>query len=233
MLIYTTAMLLIPYADANGAVYHGLWLNGNNLSAWIDHSILGANHVYSKSLPFNSDPEGILTTLPAISTCLSGVLVGIYLQQARNNSIDLAKQVAFLSIIGIIGVVLGQLMHNWLPINKALWTPSYVILTSGFACIALAVCIYLVEIKKFRRWSAPFLVFGVNSIAFFMFSGIIGRLLMMIQYQDMAIKTWLYQSIYLPTFGPLNGSLAFALSFLIISYLVMHWMYRNNIIWKV
>ena len=138
-----------------------------------------------------------------------------------------------LSIIGIIGIVIGDSMQSWIPINKALWTPSYVLLSSGFACLTLAICIYLIDIKKLQGWSAPFVVFGANSIAFFMFSGVVGRLLVIVPMNDMPIKTWIYNTFYLPVFGQLNGSLAFALSFLLISYFVMHWMYRNNIFWKV
>jgi len=233
LLVYTASMSLIPYVDGNGDVYQGLWIKGNNLSAWIDHHILGTAHVYSKTTPFSFDPEGLFSSLPAISTCLTGVLVGIYLQHSKKKELSLHHQVKIFIIVGVIGVAVGQTLHYWLPINKTLWTPSYVLLSSGFACIALAVCIYLVDIKKSRSWGAPFVVFGANSIAFFMFAGIIGRLLVIIPMNGIPIKAWIYNSFYLPALGPINGSLAFAISFLIVSYLAMHWMYRNNIFWKV
>jgi len=233
MVIYTVLMQFMPYSDDAGVVYQGLWLKGNNFSAWLDHNLLGADHLYGKTSPFAYDPEGLLSTLPAIATCLSGVLVGHYLQRSRELSISLNQQVKQLLFIGLMAVIFGQLLHNWIPINKALWTPSYVILTSGLACVVLALCIYLLDIKHYKAWAAPFVVFGANSIAFFMFAGISGRLLLMIPVAGKPLKAWLYTSIYQPLFGELNGSLAFAISFLLVSYLLMLWMYRKNIFWKV
>ena len=233
LIAYTASMLLIPYMDASGETHQGLWNKGNNLSAWLDHNLLGANHVYNKSMLVSFDPEGILSSIPAIVTCLSGVLVGLYLKPSKHQAISLFSQVKNLSLVGLIGIISGELLDNWIPINKALWTASYVLLSSGFACLILALCIYLLDIKKFRRWSAPFVVFGANAIAFFMFSGVVGRLLVMITINEIPLKTWLYRNFYQPVFGDLNGSLAFALSFLLISYLVMLWMFRRNIFWKV
>jgi len=233
MLVYTVLMQFVPYADATGNIYQGLWIKGNNFSAWLDHNLLGAGHVYSQSSPFTSDPEGILSTLPAISSCLSGVLIGIYLQRSKERSRPLQSQMSTLLIIGISTVLAGQLLNLWIPINKPLWTPSYVLLSSGLACLVLAFCIYLIDIKQYRQWAAPFVVFGANAIAFYMFAGITGRLLIMIPVADTTLKAWIYSYLYTPLFGQLNGSLAFAISFLVVSYIVMHWMYRKNIFWKV
>ncbi len=233
MLIYTALMQFMPYSDEAGVVYQGLWLKGNNFSAWIDHNLLGVDHLYGKTSPFAYDPEGLLSTLPAIATCLSGVMVGNYLQQSRESATPLSQQVKQLLLIGIIAVIAGQLLHHWLPINKALWTPTFVILSSGLACLVMALCVYLLDIKQQQTWAAPFVVFGANSIAFYMFAGICARLLIMIPIAGKPLKVWLYNTIYVPVFGELNGSLAFAISFLLVSYLLMLWMYRNNIFWKV
>ncbi len=233
MLIYYALMQFMSYGDGAGNSYQGLWLEGNNFSAWLDHNLLGTSHVYSQTSPFVSDPEGLLSTLPAISSCLSGILVGNYLQQSKKQSRPLLSQVKLLLIVGILAVIFGQALSLWLPINKSLWTPSYVFLSSGLACLVLAVCIYFIDIKHYRSWSAPFVVFGANAIAFYMFAGITARLLIMIPVADSTLQTWLYNYIYAPVFGQLNGSLAFAFSFLLISYIVMHWMYRKSIIWKV
>jgi len=232
MLVYTAMMQFMPYSDETGEVYQGLWIKGNNFSAWLDHTLLGADHLYGKTSPFAYDPEGLFSTLPAIATCLSGVMLGNYLQQSRESSKPLIKQVKQLLLIGIIAFISGELLHHWVPINKALWTPSYVILSSGLACMTLALCIYLLDIKGYQIWAAPFVVFGANAIAFFMFAGISGRLLIMIPVADQPLKAG-YNILYEPLLGELNGSLAFAISFLLVSYILMLWMYRKNIFWKV
>ena len=233
LVVYSILMQFLPYTDLQGNSFQGLLIKGNNLSAWLDTSLLGSNHVYGKTQPFSYDPEGLLSSVPAVATCLSGILTGLYFQTTTKHSVRLLHQVFVLSVVGFISIGLGQLLSYWIPINKALWTASYVILSSGFACVSLAVCLYLVDIKNYRRWASPFVVFGANSIAFFMFAGITGRLLVMVPMGEVPVKTWLYDSFYQPIFGNLNGSLAFAISFLIVSYFVMHWMYRKQIFWKV
>ncbi|PCJ50197.1 MAG: DUF5009 domain-containing protein [Gammaproteobacteria bacterium] len=230
--IYGLMMLYLPYSDDTGQIYQGLLIKGNNLSAWFDQLVLGSDNVFAKTLPFSFDPEGLLSTLPAVATCLTGVLLGSYLQWAKSINIPLVKQVGLLSLIGIVTYISGELLQFVIPINKTLWTPSYVLMSSGLATLTLALFIYVIDIKKNRRWGAPFIVFGANAIAFFMFAGITGRLLVMIPVADTQLKNWLYQTIFAPSFGMLNGSLMFAISFLILSYILMHWMYRNNIFWK-
>ena len=139
----------------------------------------------------------------------------------------------YLAVFGLLSVALGLVWGMWFPINKALWTSSYVLLTSGFAAFILATFIYLLDLKQWRLWSAPFLVFGANSIAFFMFAGVVGRLVIMFKIGDVSAKAWLYMHVYQPLFGNVNGSLAYAISFLLLSYLVMLMMFRKHIFWKV
>jgi predicted acyltransferase len=231
LLMYWCALVMVPYQDNAGTEYHGLLEFGNNLSAWLDSQIFNAPHLYyATATPFAFDPEGLLSTLPAIATGISGLLVGNFLTQAKRVKRDKVK---FLLILGFLGVLLGELWHIILPINKALWTSSYVLLSSGYACLVLAILIYILDIKKRTVWSAPFVVFGANSIVFFMFSGILGRLLVMLPIENVSVKAWLYQHVFQVYFGMLNGSLIYALCFLALSYLCMYWLYRHNIFWKV
>ncbi|WP_299078217.1 DUF5009 domain-containing protein [uncultured Paraglaciecola sp.] len=231
LLGYWVAMAAIPYQDNLGNQYIGLLDYGNNLSAWLDSQLFAKTHLYySSAQPFAFDPEGVLSTLPAIVSGLSGVLVGQWLCIEKYSMEYKAK---FLALFGGGLLLLGLTWSQWLPINKALWTPSYVLLSSGWASLTLAALIYILDIYKLRLWSAPFLVFGANSIAFFMFAGVVGRLVIMFYVGDMSMKAWLFQHLYQPVFGNLNGSLAYALSFLVLSYLVMFAMYRRQIFWKV
>tara|TARA_R110002126_G_scaffold98045_14_gene228108 strand:+ start:1174 stop:2367 length:1194 start_codon:yes stop_codon:yes gene_type:complete len=228
--LYLAAMLYLPYQDAAGNEFRGLLLFGNSFAAWLDHSVLGVNHLYYRTAtPFAFDPEGLWSTLPAIASCLSGVLLAQWLQTDRT----LGQKIRGLLLPGVIAVWLAELWHFSLPVNKSLWTPSFVLLSSGYCAIALAACIWLCDVKRWRRWSAPFVVFGANAILFYMLAGVVARVLDMVRFADTSLKGWLFSEVFQPVFGNLNGSLAFALSFLALSYLLMHWCYRRGFIFKV
>jgi len=227
---YWALMQWAVYYDAEGQAYSGLFDFGNSYAAWIDNWVFGPAHVYyPDATPFPFDPEGILSTLPAVATCLSGIFAGQWL--AGNAS--LSRKTAVLAIVGVIGYIAGELLAYAVPINKALWTPSYVLMSSGLACLSLAACLFLIDMKGYKRWTAPFVVFGANSIAFYMFAGVLARILMMIPVGQTSLQGWTYTTVLQPLFGNYNGSLAFALLFLAISYVVMFGMYKRGIIWKV
>lgn len=228
--VYLLAMLFVPYQDAQGNQFRGLLLFGNSFAAWLDHTVLGAQHLYYRSAtPFAFDPEGLWSTLPAVASCLSGVLMAQWLQAERS----LVQKIRGLLLFGVVAVWLAELWHFSLPINKSLWTPSFVLLSSGYCAIALAACIWLCDVKGWRRWSAPFVVFGANAILFFMLAGIAGRLLGMLSVGQSSLHSWLFVRVYQPLFGNYNGSLAFAVSFLLLSYLLMHWCYKRGYLLKV
>jgi predicted acyltransferase len=228
--IYLAAMYKLPYHTQAGYEFVGLFEFGNSFAAWLDHSLLGPAHVYYRSAtPFAFDPEGLWSTLPAIVSCISGLLIAQWLQAERT----LVQKVRGLALCGVVAVWLAELWHFSLPINKSLWTPSFVLLSSGFCALALAACIWLCDIKRYRLWSAPFIVFGANAILFFMFAGVVARALGMLSIGSCSLHIWLYSTLYQPLFGNYNGSLAFALSFLALSYLVMYSCYKRGYIFKV
>jgi predicted acyltransferase len=231
LIVYWLALTLIPYSDPSGNHYLGLLDHGNNLSAWLDNTIFAAKHLYyGQAKPFAFDPEGLLSTLPAVATCLSGIMVGQWLMLTT-------KTIQFKSLglfsIGLLFIIFAELLAPYFPINKALWTSSYVLLSSGYACAVLGILLWIIDLRNYKNWTAPFIVFGANSIAFFMFAGIVARILIMIPVAETSLKGWLYQTLYQPVFGNINGSLAFAISFLIVSYLVMLQLYKKGIFWKV
>ncbi|MGO2011846.1 acyltransferase family protein [Pseudoalteromonas sp.] len=230
LVFYGAAMLYLPYTLPNGESVSGLWLHGNNLSAWLDSLILGARHVYyGTAEPFPFDPEGLLSTLPAVASALSGILCAIYLNHEKN----LKKQVKILLLLGIIAIVSGYSLSYLTPINKALWTPSYVLLSSGFAMLSYALCSTILDIYKVRLWSAPFLVFGANAILFFMFAGVIARIVIIIPVGESSLKGVFFTKVLQPLFGNYLGSFAFSILFLFISYVVMYTCYKRGIFWKV
>jgi len=228
--VYAVAMLYLPYPLPNGDVVNGLWLHGNNLSAWIDNAVLGSHHVYyAKAQPLPFDPEGIFSTLPAIASALSGILAAVYLTKQT----DLKKQARVFILTGVLAVIAGYLISPLTPINKALWTPSYVLLSSGLAIITYAFCSAVLDIYKVRAWGAPFIVFGANAILFFMFAAILARLLIMIPVGDTSLKGLIYGSINTLITDNHLASFVFSLLFLAVSYGVMYGCYKKGIFWKV
>lgn len=228
--LYLAGMWYMPYHDSHGSQYIGLMEFGNSFAAWLDQLILGAQHVYYReATPFAFDPEGIFSTLPAIASCLSGVLAAQFLQ--TNHS--MSHKIRLLLLGGLIAVWAGLLWDSALPINKSLWTPTFVLLSSGYACLVLAACMWLCDVKGYRLWGAPFVVFGANAILFFMFAGVAARVLLMVPVGDGVLHTWLFNNVFEPAFGSMNGSLAFAISFLLVSYVLMHWCYKKGYIFKV
>ncbi len=130
-----------------------------NLAAWLDRKLF-MGHLYDKT----RDPEGILSTIPAIATTLIGVLTGYWLRSERSPG---AKAIRMLGA-GIVGLVAGEVWNLWFPINKNLWTSSFVLFSGGFALVFLAFLYWVLEIKKWRGiWTVPILVFGMNAIAGF------------------------------------------------------------------
>lgn len=229
LLSYTFALMHIPYSDGENT-YVGLLLSGNNLAAFIDHVTFNSAHLYYQNAqPFAFDPEGILSTLPAVVSGLSGVVVGRWWLQ-QNSVFQFAQKLMVLGVVlTFSGLVLGEL-H---PINKALWTAPFVLLTTGLACIVFALLTYCLDLKQWRLWSAPFVVFGANSLLFFMFAGIVARLLLMISIGEQSLKAWMFSRVYQPLFGDYLGSLMYAIVFLLISYSLFYALYKRRIFWKV
>lgn len=232
LILYWMIMKFMPFSalidgvetDLTGTLEHG-----KNFAAYLDFHLFGINHVYYKNVVLPYDPEGFLSTFPAVSSCIAGVLTGWYLQQKNN----LLEQTATLFFFGVGLLFIGEILDHGFPINKTIWSPSYVIFMAGMALVFLAMCMYLIDNKGIKNWTAPFIVFGANAIAFFMFSGILGRLILMIFVGDERFKSWTYNEFFAPIFGNYIGSVAFSIVFLSVSYSVMYWMFKKKIFWKV
>lgn len=131
-----------------------------NLAAYVDRTLFSSAHLYGKVY----DPEGLLSTLPAIATTLLGNLTGAWLLSTHNPR----QKLIGMSITGFLAVLSGWLWGLWFPINKALWTSSYVLWTGGLALIFLGYCYWLIEIKSWKKWTKPFEIFGVNALLAFL-----------------------------------------------------------------
>ena len=198
-----------------------------NLGAWLDRLLLGG-HLWSQSKVW--DPEGLLSTLPAISTCLAGILTG-HLLLSKEEPI---RKVVWLFVSGAICIFLGLLWDMNFPINKALWTSSYVLYTAGIALECLALCYWFIDILGYKKWTQPWVIFGVNAITAYFLSGIVARLIGMIKIDgDQSLKAWIYENVFNSWLGPYSASLLFAICFVLLIFLPIWWMYRKNYILKI
>jgi len=230
---YWFAMTLIPVPGEHeiGAVL--LNTHDRNLAAWLDRAILGTNHTWSGSVTF--DPEGPMSTIPAIATAMLGVIAGRWIVQKEK---PLLERISGMFAAGAIGMMVG-LMWNWaFPINKNLWTSSYVIFTAGMACVAIATIMWIVDYCNVKWWTKPFVIYGVNPIVAFVGSGVLARLIYTLWHvsyngKSVAIQDAIYQILFLPWLPPRVASLAFAVSFVLLWYGILAVLYRRNIILKV
>jgi predicted acyltransferase len=203
-----------------------------NLAAYIDRSILGVNHIWSLGKVY--DPEGILSTLPAIVTALAGVLTGTWLKSKRN---DLEK-VGGIFFFGVLLFAIGWCWNLFFPFNKALWTSSYVVIAAGLALCFLGFCYWLIDIKGYQKWSKPFLIFGSNALALYFGAELTAKCLDLISVtgkdgDPQALQGWIFETIFLPLASPVNASLMYAVSFVLVWLFVMWILYRRNIFIKI
>ena len=209
-------------------VVPGAFERGADLGAYLDRAVFGTAHLWSEARTW--DPEGLLSTLPAIATCLSGVFAGLWLRSERSP----LEKTNGLFVAGWLGVGAGLIWNPFFPINKSLWTSSYVLFTSGLACSFLALCYWLADIKGWRAWGKPFQVFGMNAIAAFFLASLGARILNLVQVgEGVALKPWLYRSVFLPRAEPINASLLFAISYVLFWLGIMALLYRRRIFFKV
>lgn len=228
LVAYWAIMTLIPVPDIG---YANLGKE-TNLGAWIDRLILTENHTWKQSKTW--DPEGILSTLPAIGTGLFGLMIGGILKRKDQAEAD---KIAWIFSIGTLAVIIGLIWDLAFPINKSLWTSSYVMYAGGLAAIGLALCYWLIDVKGYTKFTSPFVVYGVNAITVFFASGLIPRILSLIKVnlngEQVGAKVWLYETFYTPYLSPCNASLAGAITFILIWWFILWLMYRKNIIIKV
>lgn len=202
------------------------------LSAWLDRTLLGG-HLWISSKTW--DPEGILSTIPAIGTVILGVLTGRWLTRS---DLPMAKRLNGMFVAGAVGMMVG-LMWNWsFAINKSLWTSSYVMFTAGMGCVALAACVWIVDVHDIRWWTRPFVIFGTNPILAFVGSGVLARIIYSLtkvpyQGETISLEEAIYRSVFASWLDPRDASLAFAVSIVLFWLAILTILYRKKIFLKV
>lgn len=226
---YELAMRL-PLVTGWGA---GSFALADNFARWVDLRVLGEAHL-NRTAGLAFDPEGLVSTLPAIVTTLLGFFAGEVLRAGG----DLVAKLRRLAVAGLVLVVLGLATTPFEPVNKQLWTFSYVLVTGGLALQVLAFSSWMIDVRGWRRGTRPAVVFGSNPLVVFVGSGLLARLLVLIEVAGAdggtrTLQRALYSGLFEPAAGPAWGSLLYALLHVGWWLAVAWWLWSRRIFLKV
>ena len=217
--------LLMTQIPINGEL--PLLTKESNLASVVDLKVLTVNHMWKKLY----DPEGLLSTIPAVATTILGIFLGLIL--LNKNKEKWQKLVQFI-IIGIVALIVGYIWGIYFPLNKALWTSSYVLVTGGWASLVFALIYFVADILNHETWGKPAIIFGSNAITVFFMSGVIARLFGMIKLSNgKSIHANLYEIVTSIVSIPKLSSLIYAVFVILFYYLVALFLYRKKIFIKV
>lgn len=230
LLGYWTIMTLIPVPGFGPANLN----KGTSLAAWLDNTLLNG-HLWEVSKTW--DPEGILSTLPAIASGILGMIIGQLLHLPITQT-EIAKKIG---VYGITMLLIGLLWNTIFPINKSLWTSSYSLYTAGLASLCLVFLYYIIDIKLYNKWYTIILYWGVNPMIVFFFSGIIPNVMSSISIpnpnspgETISSQSYIYDFCLSPGFeNPMSASLAYALSYVLFWCIMLWILFKNKLIFKV
>lgn len=203
----------------------GVLTMDRNLVGYIDRSLI-YNHLW---IAHRFDPEGILSTIPAIATCLIGVFTGEWMRSARTH----IQKLAGLFGGAAVGLIAGEIWNLWFPINKMIWTSSYALFTAGFALFSFGLCYWAVDVRGWKSWSVPFVIFGVNPLGIYFLASWAETALYRHHIHGVSIKNILYRSSFAHIGNPYLGSLAWSISFVLVFFVVAWALYRKQIFIRV
>lgn len=222
---YYVIMNFIPVPEFGDANLE----KGTNLAAWLDNLLL-EGHMWSQTKTW--DPEGVLSTIPAVGTCVIGMLIGQLLSAKANEN----EKTIWLFLCGVLLTVLGLGWGLFFPMNKALWTSSFVLYTAGLACHGLAVMYFLIDLKGYSKWALPLRYYGMNAIFVFVASGLLAKILGRIKMDEageVSLWGWIFSNVYDSWLPPTFASFLFALTLIVLFGLILRWMYNKKIFIKV
>ncbi|WP_295615290.1 heparan-alpha-glucosaminide N-acetyltransferase domain-containing protein [Chamaesiphon sp. GL140_3_metabinner_50] len=219
---YWLILAFIPALDNSD----GIFSKAGNFGAYVDRLIITPAHLH-KGSEYKSDPEGLFGTLPAISSILFGYLTGAWLKAQSVTS----RTSTNLLMFGLTAVVIGLLWNGIFPINKKLWTSSFVMFTTGAGLISLAACYELVDVRKYKQWFKPFEILGLNAIFIYVASIVLIKLIMVNQIgsgkEAKSLYEWLNNSLF-GWAGDLNSGVLFAIATVLLWLGVAYLMYRRR-----
>ncbi len=200
----------------------------DNAALKFDLALLPQKNLY-KGYGIAFDPEGLLSTLPAIVNVILGYLAGVYIQKNGNTQATVKN----LCIAGFLALTVGAFWDMVFPINKPLWTSSYVLHTVGADLVILAALMLFIEVVGFKKWTYFFEVFGRNPLFIFALSGILVKTMSLIRIGDLGLQGWIYQHGFTPYFAANNASLLFAVAYMLVLWLIGYWMDKKKVYIKV
>lgn len=251
-LCYLAASLLFLYTSARtqlwvgAAVLLGYWaalewvpvpgvgaghldVAADTLPAYVDRLILGSQHLWAGADKL-WDPEGLMSTLPAIVTTLLGIAAG---RMVRRSDVAPVETAARMMALGLVLAAVGGAWGWVFPVNKSLWTSSYVLLTGGFAFSVLGACYWAADVRGWRGWTRPFVAYGVNALLVFVGSSLLAQTLVRIRVGETSLQAWLFQTVFAPLGPPRFASLLYALVWIGGWYLVLRALHKRGMVWKV
>ncbi|MBP1641223.1 MAG: rane protein [Bacteroidetes bacterium] len=234
--LYVAGGILIAYLVVL-LVGNGFDLSENNVINVVDRALFGVNHIYKDVLPDGSsiafDPEGLLSTLP----CLAHVLLGFYVGKIINSVQDNGQRIQQIFIFGTILLFAGFLLSYGCPINKKVWSPSFVMVTCGLGSLLLSLLIWLIDIKGYARWSHFFESFGINPLFMYVLGAFLSILLSTIPVslspEVLTIKGFVYNDLLLSWLPDLWASLVYAILFVLLNWSIGHILYRKQLYIKI
>ncbi|HEX6941346.1 MAG TPA: DUF5009 domain-containing protein [Gemmatimonadaceae bacterium] len=229
---YWFAMTVLP-VPGTGAMGQLVLDNPSaSLAAWLDRAVFG-RHLWRSAVTW--DPEGLLSTIPAIGTVILGVFTGRWI----SGKAPIHERLVGLFAAGALATMVG-LMWNWsFPINKSLWTSSYVLFTAGVAATSLATCIWLIDVQGVKWWTKPFTWFGRNPLLAFLGTGLMSRTIYSLirlpngDGTSQSLQRVIYENAYASWLSPKDASLLFALSYVALWALILWYLDKRRWYWKV
>ncbi|PRY87996.1 acyltransferase family protein [Mongoliibacter ruber] len=199
-----------------------------NAALKLDLWLIGPTNLYGgEGIPF--DPEGLLSTFPAVVNVLAGFFAGKFIQQLGNTT----KTVKFLLVAGLILIAICLAWDTFFPMNKKLWTSPYVLMTVGLDLILIGALIMIIEVWQQRNWTYPLQVFGRNPLILYVLSGIVISLMYIFSVGDQSFKSFIYANAFTNWLSPKNASLLFSIAYMLLIWLIGLWMDKKKVYIKV
>ncbi len=229
---YWFAMTLLPVPGGCDLGALCLDVPSRTLAAWVDRALLDG-HLWKSAKTW--DPEGPLSTLPAIGTAMMGVLCGRWIALKER---PLQERLNGMFAVGALLMMVGLMWHWSFPINKGLWTSSYVAFTAGMAAVSIATITWIIDVQGVTWWTRPLVIYGVNPIVAFVGSGLMARIIyslwkVEVDGKQVSVQAVVYKTVFASWLEPRNASLAFAICFVLFWYAILAVLYRRNLILKV
>lgn len=231
---YWALQTLVPVPDTGVPGRFVLDKPDQLLSAWFDRLVFGTNHLWSGSKTW--DPEGLLSTMPAVGTMMLGTFAGRWIARQER---PLTDRLAGLFAVGALAMMLGLMWHWVFPINKSIWTSSYVLFTAGMGAVSLATCMWIIDVMAWRRWTFPFVVYGTNPMLAFLGSGLMARCIASLWTWPLpdgtriSAQAFVFKTVYASWLPPKEASLAYAVSFVTLWFLILWAAWKRGFVLKV